>query len=128
MYQHILSHLQAFYSNKSDSTRRILAATKVLRPRSNVGINLGKTKWKPTENNVVRSTTFQDAKEFRATLIAITKADPERAARCINLFLKHESNHLVKEIVHKSFSKLCDDTNVNDLIIGGINDCINHHT
>lgn len=45
--------------------------------------------WVPSEKPVADSTTTQDAKDLKLVVSAISKADPDRAARAITRFLRN---------------------------------------
>lgn len=113
---------------KRKKVDRRLEAAKIISPRfMAIQSSLNNdTSWKPSEKDVVSSTTTEDAKDIRAILYAITRGDAKRAANAVTRMLGQESNLQIKTAVLEAIS--AKDNTTGSLILGGIKECISHHT
>ena len=85
--------------------------------------------WETSTAGFHRSTTIRDAKDLRAVVMSISRANPERAGSAIVQFPNNKSNFCVKHRVIKAIrSKNDPDADTCKLIVSGIKKSIKHHT
>ena len=101
----------------------------VLAPSFSKVVNDDKMDWAVSNKTVSKSTLFYDSQDLNTLLMAISRANPDRAGKALSQLLSDKANVRVKNIVEESFSSSSKSTsNVNQFIIDGIRESINHHT
>mmetsp|Transcript_9128 Transcript_9128/g.20622 ORF Transcript_9128/g.20622 Transcript_9128/m.20622 type:complete len:194 (-) Transcript_9128:236-817(-) len=99
-------------------------AAKGIAPQFASRYDVNSMDWVTTANAVGNSQVSKDHGDLRAMLLAISRADPNRAANAIKSFLSDKSNKEVKNGVLTYFQQ----TDVtNQLIVDGIRESISHH-
>ncbi|KAL7548521.1 hypothetical protein ACHAWF_011806 [Thalassiosira exigua] len=114
---------------KGYNFKRRMEAAKVLAPKFNTdGNDIDEIAWVPTEEDT-SSRWAEDAKNLRAMLLAITKANPERAAKAVRTVLK--KNDPFKEKLMPLIETMVNagkEEDDKDLILFGIKASIAHHS
>ena len=104
-------------------------AANALAPRFLCRSDVNDKNWESSTASFHTSTTTRDAKDLRAVIMSISRANPVRAGSAIVRFLKDKSNFLVKQRVIKAIRFEIDpDADACKLIVSGIKKSIKHHT
>ena len=83
--------------------------------------------WEPSEAVVPTSTVTGDSKDLRASLLAISKANPKRAGIAIARFLSNDSNAQVRLAAIKAYGAQDHEANAHKMIVAGIKRAMHHH-
>ena len=78
-----------------------LDASKILAPRFSPSSDIDKSDWVRVENECSRRTQDEDARDCRAMMVSICRADPQRAAIALSRFLSNKLNADVKAAFEK---------------------------
>ena len=101
----------------------------VLAPSFSKVMNDDKMDWAVSNKTVSKSTLFYDSQDLNTLLMAISRANPDRAGKALSQLLSDKANVWVKNIVVESLSSSSKSTSdVNQFIIDGIRESIDHHT
>ena len=92
-------------------------------------ISPNKLDWSASKSKrkVGRSTLFSDVQDLQTLLMAISRANPDRAGQALSQMLSTKGNKRLREIVKESFAS-SHTANQSKVIIGGVRDCISYHT
>ena len=71
---------------------------------------------------------LRDANDLRAILFAISRGNPNSAARAISNMLSYDANKIVKDIVIKLISQPNETASTTKLTIEGICESVSFHT